>query len=227
MDTQSRQPGCQEQTLLEAVALLEAGHPREALTLLEQEVMRERDDSRSDHPLVISLANSLRAHALAELDQSKQALESLDEALSLVDPETCLMERVWHIVASVRAGVADRSLPPLLPGSFQDLLDMLPPEATDPALLCCKAEALYAYHEFEAAQSLLGFACVLDAWRGQHTLPRVYFANNCALASFKAGDCGLALDLSAAAVECLEPGPTGCAAVLQPGSPALGTFEAR
>jgi hypothetical protein len=68
-------------------------------------------------------------------------------------------------------------------------------------LLCCKAEALYALHEFEAALSLFGYACVLDAWRTERSLPAAYVANNGMLAAERTGDCTLAHSLATAAVE--------------------------
>jgi tetratricopeptide (TPR) repeat protein len=196
-----RRFGGQEPALVEAVALLEAGHPQEALALLEELRQPGRDNAPPEHLLLNSLAGSVRAHAFADCDQGQQALTCLEEALSLIDLEMCLMERMWQAVSTACSGEAGRLPPRPLSGSFQELLQALPPQAIDPVLLCCKAEALYALHEFEAAQSLFGFACVLDTWRTERSLPAAYFAHAGMLAAERAGDCGLALSLAAAAVE--------------------------
>jgi tetratricopeptide (TPR) repeat protein len=192
--------------LFEALALHETGRASEVIAVLELIAENAESLPRPDSLLLLSLARSLRAHALADLDQHQQALSCLEEALSLVDPMEWLKEQVgrWHPSTHTGQSQRDQQHPPLLSSSFEDFLACLPAEASDPILLCCKAEGLYAHHLFDVAASLLGFACIFDTWRGLHTFPRAFYASNCALAAYKAGDCDLALDDSAAALSCLE-----------------------
>jgi tetratricopeptide (TPR) repeat protein len=196
----------QESILGDAIALLEAGRPLGAIEELEQLDATVGEQSFLGGLPVLSLARSIQAHALADLNQGQHAFACLEEALSLTDPVDWLMERLWRWLAGSQPGKADEDLPLPVHSPLQVLFDLLPAEASHPVVLCGKAEGLYVHHEFEAATSLLGLASLCDAWSGRHAFTREFYLSNSALAAYKAGDADLALSLSAAAVERLEAG---------------------
>src|SRR5215469_16459587 len=100
MNTLSSHPELSlEQSLREAIVSLESGNAQKALSILDQRSIREQDAVPPDLLFACCLARSVRAHALSVLDQPGLALSCLEKTLSLLDPESCLLDQVWSLMS--------------------------------------------------------------------------------------------------------------------------------